>query len=481
MGRSKNTYRNLDWVIIGCWLALVLFGWLNIFSVLHGDNDNLLRIFDFSQKYGMHFIWICISTIVSALIISVIPANFWQGVTWILYAGAILLLLATLVLGVSSHGSKSWISIGSFRLQPAEFSKITTSLALASLMSRYGFSLKNFSNVLSIAVLLLLPMALILLEKETGSVLVYVGFLVVLYREGMSGWLLTIGFVIVLEFILTIITSPYVALVIGIAIFLLAYFFRKDSYILAGIVTALTVTALVFFPKLLQIEAIAEVNPFPAETYLAIVTSIVAVVMILRLTIRFPRKIFERNSFIVLLCGVLFVLSVQFLYNNVLQEHQKGRIDVFLGLVDDPKGAGYNLHQSMVAIGSGGLVGKGYLNGTQTSLGYVPEQETDFIFCTIGEEWGFFGSLLVLALYLTLVARLIVASDKAKNAFTRIFGYCVAMCIAVHVVINIGMTIGLMPVIGIPLPFLSYGGSSLLAFSVMLAIFIRLDFEGKKV
>ena len=182
-----------------------------------------------------------------------------------------------------------------------------------------------------------------------------------------------------------------------------------------------------------------------------------------------------------LLCGVLFVLSVQFFYHHVLQDHQRNRIDVFLGLVDDPKGVGYNLHQSMVAIGSGGFAGKGFMNGTQTSLGYVPEQETDFIFCTIGEEWGFLGALFVLALYLTIIFRIIILADRAKDSFTRIYGYCVAMCIAVHIVINIGMTIGLMPVIGIPLPFLSYGGSAMLAFTAMLAIFIKLAFEDRKI
>lgn len=478
MNRRKNPYRNLDWTIIGCWLALVLFGWINIFSVLHGDNSN---IFDLSQKYGMHFIWICISIAAAFVIIRFIPANFWQGTAWITYGAVILLLLATLALGVSSHGSQSWIQIGSFRLQPAEFSKISTALALAAVMSKYGFSLKTLPNILKVAGLLLLPMALILLEKETGSVLVYVGFMVVLYREGMSGWILTIGFLIVLEFILTIITSPYVALVVALGVFMVIYFFRKDNYIFGGLITALTITALAFLPKLLQIEAIAAVNPLPAATWLAIILSLTSVVFIILLVIRYPRKVFERNAFTVLLCGVLFVLSVQFFYNKVLQDHQRNRIDVFLGLVDDPKGVGYNLHQSMVAIGSGGFFGKGFMNGTQTSLGYVPEQETDFIFCTIGEEWGFLGAMFVLVLYLVIMFRLIILSDKAKDAYMRIYGYCVAMCMAVHIVINVGMTIGLMPVIGIPLPFLSYGGSAMLAFTTMLAIFLRFDFESKRI
>ena len=478
MNGRRNSYRNLDWTLIVCWVALVLFGWINIFSVLHGEGGN---IFDISQKYGMHFIWICISFVVSFLIIRVIPAGFWQSFSWIAYGGAILLLAATLVLGISSHGSQSWIQIGSFRLQPAEFSKIATALALATVMSKYGFSLNNMANVLKVAGLLLLPMALILLEKETGSVLVYIGFLVVLYREGMSGWIITIGFLIVLGFILTILTSPYVAIVVGIGIFLLIFFFKQDQYLLGLLVTALSMVVLGLFPKLLAIDAVAAVNPLPAEIWLAIVAGAVSIFFILRFTIRFARKKFERNAFIVLLCGILFVLSVQFFYNKVLQDHQRNRIDVFLGQVDDPKGIGYNLNQSKIAIGSGGLFGKGFMNGTQTSLGYVPEQETDFIFCTIGEEWGFAGALVVLILYLVIIGRIVVLADKAKFAYTRIFGYCVAMCIALHVIINIGMTIGLMPIIGIPLPFLSYGGSALLAFSIMMAVFVKLEFDGRKV
>ena len=481
MAIRKHTYRNLDWTLIICYLILVFFGWLNIFSVLHGDKTSLLGIFDFTQKYGMHLVWIVISLVVAALIIRVIPANFWQGITWPAYGGVILLLMATLVLGMSSHGSQSWIQIGGFRLQPAEFSKITAALALATVMSRYGFSIKNISDIAKVAGVLLLPMALILLENETGSVLVYVGFMVVLFREGMSGWIITLGFLIVLEFILTIITSPYVAVALGICIFLLVYFFRRDEYILGLIVVALSVVLLIFLPKLFEIEAIAAINPLDAAAWLSIIAGGVALFFIVRLTLRFPRKKFERNALIVLLCGILFVHSVQFFYNSVLQDHQRNRIDVFLGLVDDPKGVGYNLHQSMVAIGSGGLFGKGFMNGTQTSLGYVPEQETDFIFCTIGEEWGLVGALAILVLYFIIISRLIILADKTKDTFTRVFGYSVAMCIAVHVVINIGMTIGLMPVIGIPLPFLSYGGSALLAFTVMLSIFIKLEFDSRKI
>ncbi len=477
MIRRSNTYR-FDWTLIVCYLVLVLFGWINVFSVLHGENSN---IFDLSQKYGMHFIWICISLVTAFVIIRFLPANLWQGTAWLAYGLVILLLLATLVLGVGSHGSQSWISIGSFRLQPAEFSKITTSLALAAVMGKYGFSIKSLPNIAKVAALLLLPMALILLENETGSVLVYLGFLVVLYREGMSGWVIAIGFFLALAFILTIVTSPFMAMSAAIVLFLLIYFFKQDAHLKGILVAILAALVLYGFHRVLMIDSVAAVNPLPAESWLAIVIIAICLVFIVRLVIWFPRKRFQSQAFTALLCIILFIVSVDFFYEKVLQDHQRNRIDVFLGLVDDPKGVGYNLHQSMVAIGSGGFAGKGFMNGTQTSLGYVPEQETDFIFCTIGEEWGWLGTLAVLALYLTIISRIIILADKAKNAFTRIFGYCVAMCIAVHVVINIGMTIGLMPVIGIPLPFMSYGGSALLSFTIMLSIFIKLIYTEHKI
>lgn len=474
----SHPYLKLDWTLIVCYLVLVVFGWLNIYSVLHGEGSN---IFDVTQKYGKHFIWICVSLVTAVVIIRWLPANLWQGTAWLLYGAVILLLIATLVLGVSSHGSRSWIQIGTFRLQPAEFSKITTSLALATVMGKYGFNLKSFPNVLKVVAILLLPMALILLEKETGSVLIYVGFLVVLYREGMSGWIITFGFLTVLGFILTIVTSPYLAMVVAIGLFLIIFFFKQEQYFLGIIITAASVALLLLLRWILSLEKVAAVNPMAPEMWLAIITAAVSVVFIVRLLIWFPRRTFARNAFIALLCGISFIVSVEFFYGKVLQDHQRNRIDVFLGLVDDPKGVGYNLHQSMVAIGSGGFAGKGFMNGTQTSLGYVPEQETDFIFCTIGEEWGLLGALAVLALYLTIIFRILILADRTKDAFTRVFGYCVAMCLAVHVVINIGMTIGLMPVIGIPLPFLSYGGSALLAFTVMLAIFLKLVFDEQRI
>ena len=476
--RKRGLYTKLDWPLVICYLLLVLFGWINIFSVLHGDGSN---IFDISEKYGKHFLWICVSVTTAFIIIRAIPPGLWNSLAWVLYVLEAVLLLAVPVLGKEINGSRSWLALGPLTFQPAEFSKICTALALSSIFGRYGFNLKSFSSYLKPLITMAIPMMLILLEKETGSVLVYMGFLVMLYREGMSGWYLVVGFLIILEFILTILTSPFVAIVVAVGIFLMIYFAQDGRYLMGILATAIAVALLAFFPKLLAIPAIAAINPFRPEIWLAIILVAVAFFFLVRIILRHPRMVFLRNALIALIAGILFVLSVQVIYNNVLGDHQRNRIEVFLGLVEDPKGVGYNVHQSMVAIGSGGLHGKGFLNGTQTSLGYVPEQETDFIFCTIGEEWGFLGGLFILSLYLVIIGRLITLAEKSKDKFTRVYGYCVAMCFAVHVIINIGMTIGLMPIIGIPLPLVSYGGSSLLAFTTMLAIFLRLDLERKKI
>ena len=476
--KKKGLYSKLDWPLVISYLLLVIFGWLNIFSVLHGDGSN---IFDTSEKYGMHFIWICVAITTAFVIIRAIPPGLWNSCAWILYALEALLLLAVPVLGKEINGSRSWLALGPFSFQPAEFSKICTALALSSIFGRYGFNLKSFSSYLKPLITMAIPMMLILLEKETGSVLVYMGFMVMFYREGMSGWYLVVGFFIILEFILTILTSPFVAIVVAAGLFVMIYFAQDERYLMGLLATAVTVTPLAFFPKLLQIPAIAEVNPFGPEIWLAIILVALSLFFLVRIILRYPRMVFLRNALIALIAGIVFVLSVQVIYEKVLGDHQRNRIEVFLGLVEDPKGVGYNVHQSMVAIGSGGFHGKGFLNGTQTSLGYVPEQETDFIFCTIGEEWGFLGALYVLALYLFIISRIITLAEKSKERFTRVYGYCVAMCFAVHVVINIGMTIGLMPIIGIPLPLVSYGGSSLLAFTILLSIFVRLDLERKKI
>lgn len=469
-----SIYHKLDWRLIIYYLILVVFGWLNIFSSVHAENSIL---FDFSQRYGMHFIWMCISIVLAAAIIFIVPSKLYNATAWVFYALMILLLLATIVIGVEIKGSKSWISLGGFQFQPAEFSKITTSLALAALMGKYGFVFKRTDCWVKACATIGLPMLLILLEKETGSMLVYLGFLLVFFREGMSGWFLLAGLFAILEFILGLVFSPLVAVIVLTGSFLLLYFIRQRQAIPGIIVTALAVTFMAFLPKILNTDALVVKNPFRAEIWIALICCAASLIVLAKdIILRYKNQFlhFLLLSYIVF---TGFIFSVQFIFNNVLQDHQRARIEVLLGMKDDPKGVGYNVHQSLIAIGSGGLFGKGFMQGTQTRFDFVPEQTTDFIFCTIGEEWGFAGSLAVLVLYFLLLMRIFNKAEQNSDNFTRIYGYCVASCLLMHILINICMTIGLMPVIGIPLPFLSYGGSSLVAFTILLFIFIRLDLD----
>ena len=472
---SKFTYRKIDWLIVGIYLVLVVFGWMNIYSSAAMEGEGM---FDMSTKYGMHIIWVASAWIIAALIITVIPPRLYPSVSWPLYVLMAVLLLAVAFVGVEVNGSKSWFEIGPFRLQPAEFSKISTSLLFAYVMSKHDFSFESRRNVVGVALLLLIPMAFIVLEKETGSALVYLGFLLMFFREGMSGWILASGGIAALLFVLTLLLPNLTAIIIfiGLLAVLWAIYAEKNGWLVLFCAVPLVVL-LSFMPRIYNL--LAEDSEFiarlPVELWVAIITAPIAIFFAIRAMVR--RKKVLRNVMLGYIAGLAMIFSVQFIFDNILQEHQRARIEVLLGIKDDPMGVGYNVHQSLIAIGSGGLTGKGYLNGTQTRFNFVPEQSTDFIFCTIGEEWGFLGAIAVLALYLVLIIRLINSAEKQKDSFTRIYGYCVASCLFMHVFINISMTIGLMPVIGIPLPFLSYGGSSLWAFTILLFIYVRLDLE----
>ena len=472
---EDTSYKKIDWVIAGIWLLLVIFGWMNIYASSVSEEG---FVFSLKEKYVMDLIWVATALTLGFLILFVIPSSLYPTIAWPFYGLMVLLLVAVAFVGVEVNGSKSWFAIGPFRLQPAEFSKIATSLLLAQLMSKYGFSFSKFRDALRIAVVLALPMLAILLEKETGSALVYLGYLLVCYREGMTGWLLVIGLLVILFFILTLVCSPFVAVLVLLGMTGVAFGFYIRKPLLYGILTAVAVTLLAFLPRLLQLDALAPLNRFEPATWLALLTGTVAVV--LALVFWFQRRRQLRNLMLGFLLGLLVIFSVEMVFTKVLKDHQRARIEVLLGIKEDPMGVGYNVHQSLVAIGSGGLTGKGFLGGTQTRFDFVPEQSTDFIFCTIGEEWGLIGTLAVLAAYLTLILRLIASAEKQRDHFARIYGWCVAACLLMHVLINICMTIGLMPVIGIPLPMLSYGGSSLWAFSILLFIYLRLDLDQKK-
>lgn len=411
---------SVDWTLVAIYLVLVLIGWLNVYASIH--TPDMGSPLAFSLRSGKQFVWILTAFALAVVILFVVNPRLWEVLATPGYLIVVVLLVAVIFLGSAHKGSHSWFSIGPISFQPAEISKITTSLLLAMLMSRQNFSLGRWKDFWLVAAVLGLPMLIILAENETGSALVYAGMLFVLYREGLPGVILVLLGLAVVLFILTLKTSVWVSLAV------------------------LGVIGLLYLWYLLR-----ETRPLSRERRFSMRMLLLAVVVF---------------------AGLVF--STDFVFHKVLQDHQRLRIEVLLGMKDDPHGVGYNVRQSMIAIGSGGFAGKGFTNGTQNTGGFVPEQSTDFIFCTIGEEWGFLGCLVVLALYGFLITRILHDAERSREGFTRIYGYCVAACLFMHLFINVGMTIGIMPVIGIPLPFLSYGGSSLWAFTVMLFIFIAL-------
>lgn len=425
IGRYDQTpAKRIDLVLVGLYLALVLFGVMNIYSSEHVMNG------PFALTMGMRttkqLIWLALSLFVGVFLVYVAKPKWFDTLSPVFYFVTEFLLVAVIFLGVEIKGSHSWFAVGPLRFQPAELAKIATSLLLATVMSYPTFSLRKPKDFFTVMGIIGLPMLSILLEKETGSCLVFVSLALMLYREGMSGWVLVVIGMFILLFILALVVPMWIPIVF--------------------------VAVTLFIVWAVERKRVQRRNRF---AFAAVMTGIMGV-----------------------LAG--YIYSVNYIFNNILADHQRTRIEVLLGIKDDPLGVGYNVTQSMIAIGSGGLLGKGYLNGTQNTLGFVPEQSTDFIFCTVGEEWGFLGCFVLMALFIGLIWRLIYTAEHAKMAFTRIYGYCVACIIFIHLVINIGMTIGLMPVIGIPLPFFSYGGSSLLGFSTMLMIYLALERSDKK-
>ncbi len=422
---DRGLKKTVDWRLIVLYLALILFGWVNIYAAVQSGEPS--SIFDLGSNSGKQALWMAGAVVLAALVLFVINPYFWESVCKPAYAVVLVLLVLVIFMSNNVKGSHSWFELGPVKFQPAELSKITTSLLLASIMSKPGFRMNNWRHFALAAMIVLLPMLVIVAESETGSALVYTGFIFVLYREGLTGWILVLAGLAVLLFVLTIRTHWWISLiVVGVVLlFYLVYYLRRTP------------------------------------------------------SLRLRRRV-VRNGLMAALAGVALVFAADFLFHKVLKDYQRERIEVVLGMKEDLKGVGYNVHQSLIAIGSGGFWGKGYLKGTQTSFGFVPEQSTDFIFCTVGEEWGFVGTLAVIVMYGLLLLWIVRDAERARSAFTRIYGYCVASCLFMHLFINIGMTLGLMPVIGIPLPFFSYGGSSLWAFTVMLFIFIALDRQEKK-
>ena len=468
---QRTLKQSIDWKLVVCYLLLVLIGWINIYAASHAAEGS--SMLDFSVRSGKQFVWILTSMGLAALILFVFNPRLWEVISAPTYLFVLVLLVAVIALGVEVKGSRSWFALGPVRFQPAEVSKIATSLLLATVMSRPGFRLTKPKSLMTVAAVLGLPMLIILAESETGSALVYLGFVFVLYREGLSGWFLVAIGAAVLLFVLTLTASPYASALVLVGMVGMFYYAHTGRIRWWPWIEGLALVFLAFMPKLLAL--FTDFAPLKA-------LGVVCALMLLWLAWKALRK---RDNALWLaiaafVAGVLLIVSTDFIFNNVLQDHQRKRIEVLLGLKEDPAGVGYNVNQSMIAIGSGGLFGKGFLQGTQTAYGFVPEQSTDFIFCTVGEEWGFFGCLVVILLYIFMISRILIDAEHCRENYTRIYGYCVASLIFMHLLINIGMTIGLVPVIGIPLPFLSYGGSSLWAFTILLFIFLALYRQERK-
>lgn len=476
--KRRELWRTIDWLTVVLYALMVVAGWFAICGASFEFDS--VGLFDVSGRPGSQLVWIGVS-VVAIFVVLLLERDFFDVFGYIIYAVVIALLIVTIFIAPNIKGSHSWLQIGSFRLQPAEFAKFATALAMAKLMSSYNFSLTTLKNFSLALLLIFLPMICIILQKETGSALVYLAFFLVLYREGMSGYVLLLGLCAVTFFVtgmkfsdVVVGTTDMATLIVSSMILVIVFFLvatvGKDKHTLPIMTATTAASYLVAYI----------VSFFEAVNFAWVSAGLVCLSVVYLLCLSVYRWVWHYALIAVFaLCSMAFMYSLDYMFDEVLEPHQQVRIKVSLGLEDDPTGAGYNVNQSKIAIGSGGLTGKGFLNGTQTKLKYVPEQETDFIFCTVGEEYGFVGASLVVLLFGVFIIRLIVLAEK-QETFGRVYGYSVASIFLFHLAINIGMVTGLTPVIGIPLPFFSYGGSSLLGFTILLFIFLRLDASRKE-
>ena len=495
----------VDWWLVGAYVLLVFIGWINIYAAVHSSEGT--SILDWSSRAGKQFIWIMTAFSLAAIILFLIPPQLWESISIPFYVFVLFLLVLVIFVSSDVKGSHSWFNLGPIRFQPAEISKISTSLLLSFVMSQQNFKLSTPRGLALAALIIGLPMLIIVAESETGSALVYVGFIFVLYREGFSGWWLALIGLVIALFISTLTAGPYwsvTALSAILALYYAAGAYGDRGFGSRAIAAILIIAVTVALPFVLEWAggAVQEHMDYlqqriwvpqarESDSYF---WSFIPALKPLRIVVGagliaspfLANRAYWRKDLRLAVCvgtfllGLAIIFSTEYVFENVLQPHQRSRIEVLLGLKEDLAGVGYNVNQSKIAIGSGGLFGKGFLGGTQTTFGFVPEQATDFIFCTVGEEWGFFGCLVVVGLYTFVIARLIIDAERCRGKFTRIYGYCVAACIFMHLFINVGMTVGLMPVIGIPLPLLSYGGSSLWAFTILIFIFLALYRNEKK-
>ena len=466
MKRKINVINHIDWFTVLIYLVLVVIGWINIYSAVY--NEEHQQIFDFTQRYGKQMIWICAAFFI-AFLVMVIDSNFYSFFAYFLHFVVLILLIAVLLFGKEIHGARAWFELGNVRFQPAEFAKITTSLALARYLSSFNVVLNRLKSYITVALIVLAPAFVVLLQGDTGSALVFFSFIFVLYRQGLSLSVLILGVYVITLFILALLLEKLTIIFgsVGIALLLLWFVGKKFRYVLVSALVLLVAGGILYLAN--------RVFQLHIPIYYIILGSLI-ISSLCYLIISYWYKIPKFYLVLLFAFGSIgLTYSVDHVFNRFLEPHQQKRISQLLGLESDPLGAGYNVNQSKIAIGSGGLTGKGFLNGTQTKYDFVPEQSTDFIFCTIGEEWGFVGSFVLIGLFVMLFLRLIMIAERQKSLFSRIYGYGVISVIFFHFLVNIGMTIGLVPVIGIPLPFISYGGSSLWAFTILLFVFLRLD------
>ncbi|MFN7676795.1 rod shape-determining protein RodA [Flavobacterium sp.] len=411
--KNQSVTNNLDWISVVIYFILLIMGWLNIYSSSLSTVDQETSIFDFSQIYGKQFLFIVLTIPLIFVILSV-DGKFYEKFSSVFYVIGLLSLAGLFVFGKTVKGQANWYSFGAFGLQPSEFVKAATALALAKYLSDVQVNLKDFKQQLQALAIVALPILLIL-PHDPGSALIYSVFILVLYREGLPSWYVWTGFIALILFILALIIEPLVLIGIALAVIIFVYF-RS----------------------------------------------------------RLINRNWVLSSIIFVMIGG-FVFSVDYVFENVFKQHHRDRFNILLGKEVDMKGIGYNTNQSEIAIGSGGWFGKGYLEGTQTKGGFVPEQHTDYIFTTVGEEWGFLGSLIVISLFVILIIRIIYLSERQKTKFSRVYGYCVAGILFIHFFVNIAMVVGIFPTIGVPLPFFSYGGSGLWGFTILLFIFLKMD------
>lgn len=471
MRRDINIWRSVDWITIVIFLVLVTIGWFNIYSAVYDEEHDM--IFDFTQRYGKQFIWI-LATMVLAIFILLIDTRFYYFFAYFIYGGVIILLLLVLLVGREIYGARSWFEFGSLNIQPSEFAKSVTALALAFYINHVKHDLKKPKFFLTASGIIFLPAVLIAAQPDMGSAIVFFSLFIVLFREGMSSYFFFSGIIMVVLFFLSILfNNLYVTLGLIALGFTLALLVIREWKIR---LTATAIFILIFFVLYFLNEYLFQSLKDEKVLFFSVIISGVAYGYYF-----YSKK--AKNLFLIfifLLGSLIFINFVDFAFNNLIKPHQKERVEIMLGIRTDPYGTGYNVNQSIISIGSGGFGGKGYLQGTQTKYKFVPAQSTDFIFCTIGEEWGFIGSLFIIALYSYFLLRLVFLAERQKSGFSRIYGYGVLSIIFAHFFVNIGMAVGLLPVIGIPLPFLSYGGSSMWGFTILLFVFLRFDASRKE-